>query len=204
MLFVYLHMAAFAAWMLWAQRSPWPTLTLVVSLEAIFLSALVMVGQNRQAAFQRLKADHDFVAQEQELHTKHGADPHHRDPHRRGPLPHRPEPVPRVAAHWPPCVVLRRRDSPLGSAAMGGQHLVVQACFGVKGSRHRQPSRGQLAGEGREAVQQRLLRGSGSDRSTGAGSRLLDECPRDLEVSDQSGHVSGAAKRNHHAARPTD
>ena len=69
MLFVYLHIAAFAAWMVWAERSPWPTLTLVVSLEAIFLSTFVMIGQNRQAAFQRLKADHDFVAQEQELHT---------------------------------------------------------------------------------------------------------------------------------------
>jgi uncharacterized membrane protein len=69
MLFVYVHVAAFAAWMVWAERSPWPTLTLVVSLEAIFLSTFVMIGQNRQAAFQRLKADHDFVAQEQELHT---------------------------------------------------------------------------------------------------------------------------------------
>jgi hypothetical protein len=29
MLFVYLHVAAFAAWMLWAERSPWPTLTLL-------------------------------------------------------------------------------------------------------------------------------------------------------------------------------
>ena len=69
MLFVYLHILAFAAWMLWVETSPWPTLTLVVSLEAIFLSTFVMIGQNRQAVFQRLKADHDFVAQEQELHT---------------------------------------------------------------------------------------------------------------------------------------
>jgi uncharacterized membrane protein len=69
MMFVYLHVAAFAGWMLWAESRPWPTLTLVVSLEAIFLSTFVMIGQNRQAAFQRLKADHDFVAQEQELHT---------------------------------------------------------------------------------------------------------------------------------------
>ena len=69
MLFVYLHIVAFAAWMLWVEASPWPTLTLVVSLEAIFLSTFVMIGQNRQAVFQRLKADHDFVAQEQELHT---------------------------------------------------------------------------------------------------------------------------------------
>jgi Protein of unknown function (DUF1003) len=34
---------------------------------AIFLSTFVMIGQNRQAAFQQAKADHDFVAQEQEL-----------------------------------------------------------------------------------------------------------------------------------------
>ena len=66
--FVYLHAVAFAAWMLFAEANPWPTLTLVVSLEAIFLSAFVMIGQNRQAAFQQAKADHDFVAQEQELH----------------------------------------------------------------------------------------------------------------------------------------
>ena len=69
MQFVYLHVVAFAAWMLLAEGSPWPTLTLVVSLEAIFLSTFVMIGQNRQAMFQQLKADHDFVAQEQELHT---------------------------------------------------------------------------------------------------------------------------------------
>jgi uncharacterized membrane protein len=69
MRFVYLHVLGFAAWMLLAEGSPWPTLTLVVSLEAIFLSTFVMIGQNRQAQFQQLKADHDFVAQEQELHT---------------------------------------------------------------------------------------------------------------------------------------
>jgi hypothetical protein len=28
-----------------------------------------MIGQNRQPAFQQQKADHDFVAQEQELKT---------------------------------------------------------------------------------------------------------------------------------------
>jgi uncharacterized membrane protein len=69
MAFVYLHVVAFAVWMLVAEGSPWPTLTLVVSLEAIFLSTFVMIGQNRQAAFQQQKADHDFVAQEQELHV---------------------------------------------------------------------------------------------------------------------------------------
>jgi uncharacterized membrane protein len=58
--FVYLHVALFAAWMLVLEKNPWPTLTLAVSLEAIFLSTFVMIGQNRQAAFQQAKADHDY------------------------------------------------------------------------------------------------------------------------------------------------
>ncbi|KAA1399484.1 DUF1003 domain-containing protein [Aeromicrobium ginsengisoli] len=67
--FVYLHAAVFVAWMLWVESNPWPTLTLVVSLEAIFLSTFVMIGQNRQAEFQKIKAEHDFVEQELELKT---------------------------------------------------------------------------------------------------------------------------------------
>ena len=67
--FVYLHIALFTIWMLFAERSPWPTLTLIVSLEAIFLSTFVMIGQNQQAAFQQAKADHDFTEQELELKT---------------------------------------------------------------------------------------------------------------------------------------
>jgi uncharacterized membrane protein len=69
MLFVYLHAVIFAVWMVFAEGTPWPTLTLVVSLEAIFLSTFVMIGQNRHEAFQQAKADHDFVAQELELKT---------------------------------------------------------------------------------------------------------------------------------------
>jgi uncharacterized membrane protein len=67
MLFVYIHVVLFAVWMLLFERSPWPTLTLVVSLEAIFLSTFVMIGQNRQSAFQQAKADHEFTVQEKEL-----------------------------------------------------------------------------------------------------------------------------------------
>ena len=67
--FVYVHAVLFAVWMLLVENDPWPKLTLVVSLEAIFLSTFVMIGQNRQAAFQQAKADHDFVAQEEELQT---------------------------------------------------------------------------------------------------------------------------------------
>ena len=40
-----------------------------MSLEAIFLSTFVMIGQNRQAEFQQAKADHDFTQQELELKT---------------------------------------------------------------------------------------------------------------------------------------
>ncbi len=69
MMFVYVHIVIFAAWMLLFEKSPWPTLTLVVSLEAIFLSTFVMIGQNRQATFQQAKADHDFTTSEQELHS---------------------------------------------------------------------------------------------------------------------------------------
>ncbi len=67
--FVYIHAGVFVLWMLFAEQSPWPTLTLVVSLEAIFLSTFVMIGQNRQAAFQQAKAEHDFVESELELKT---------------------------------------------------------------------------------------------------------------------------------------
>jgi uncharacterized membrane protein len=65
--FVYLHIVVFALWMALLEDSPWPTLTLAVSLEAIMLSTFVLIGQNRQAAFQQAKADHDFSEAEQEL-----------------------------------------------------------------------------------------------------------------------------------------
>jgi len=67
--FVWIHAALFAIWMLFLEPTPWPTLTLVVSLEAIFLSTFVMIGQNRQSAFQQARADHDFETQELELKT---------------------------------------------------------------------------------------------------------------------------------------
>jgi uncharacterized membrane protein len=69
MSFVYLHAIVFAVWMLFVEKDPWPKLTLIVSLEAIFLSTFVMIGQNRQAAFQQARANHDFREQELELKT---------------------------------------------------------------------------------------------------------------------------------------
>ena len=78
MLFVYLHVALFAGWMLVLERSPWPTLTLVVSLEAIFLSTFVMIGQNRQAAFQRGQGRPRLRGAGAGAQAQHRADP--RDP----------------------------------------------------------------------------------------------------------------------------
>ena len=68
MRFVYIHAVVFVLWMLFIESNPWPTLTLTVSLEAIFLSTFVMIGQNRQGDFAQRKADHDFHEQETELH----------------------------------------------------------------------------------------------------------------------------------------
>jgi uncharacterized membrane protein len=61
MQFVYAHVIFFAMWMLVLEKRPWPTLTLIVSLEAIFLSTFVMIGQNRQSALEKAKADQDYA-----------------------------------------------------------------------------------------------------------------------------------------------
>jgi uncharacterized membrane protein len=65
--FVYLHVALFVIWMLLLERAPWPTLTLAVSLEAIFLSTFVMISQNRADARRQVLADHqwEFVQTEE-------------------------------------------------------------------------------------------------------------------------------------------
>jgi uncharacterized membrane protein len=48
MQFVYLHIAWFTAWIvLGVERYPYGLLTMIVSLEAIFLSTFVMISQNR-------------------------------------------------------------------------------------------------------------------------------------------------------------
>ncbi len=69
MMFVYLHALIFTGWMLFVESKPWPELTLVVSLEAIFLSTFVLIGQNQQASFQLAKADHDYLEEATELRT---------------------------------------------------------------------------------------------------------------------------------------
>lgn len=100
--FVYLHAAVFALWMIVFEKSPWPTLTLIVSLEAIFLSTFVMIGQNRQAAFQQAKADHDFVESELEAQDEHRTDsPHPRSDHRTAST--RRHRRPELSQHHPAC-----------------------------------------------------------------------------------------------------
>lgn len=67
-LFLVLNAAWFAFWIIWnivpgvRHFDPYPFgfLTMVVSLEAIFLSIFVLVSQNRQAAKDRLRADAEY------------------------------------------------------------------------------------------------------------------------------------------------
>jgi uncharacterized membrane protein len=48
MLFVYLHIIWFASWIIFGvEEYPFGLLTMIVSLEAIFLSTFVMISQNR-------------------------------------------------------------------------------------------------------------------------------------------------------------
>lgn len=72
MVFVYVHIVWFTGWILineglfgqGAVFDPFPfgLLTMIVSLEAIFLSTFVMVSQNRQATRDTLRADLNFEA----------------------------------------------------------------------------------------------------------------------------------------------
>ena len=70
MVFVYLHVVWFGAWILINQRLlpplqpfdpfPYGLLTMIVSLEAIFLSTFVLISQNRLAAEADRRADLDL------------------------------------------------------------------------------------------------------------------------------------------------
>ncbi|MDP9165095.1 MAG: DUF1003 domain-containing protein [Actinomycetota bacterium] len=65
MAFVYLHIAWFAAWIVLGtvvgfDTYPFGLLTMIVSLEAIFLSTFVMISQNRADAKRQVIADHQW------------------------------------------------------------------------------------------------------------------------------------------------
>jgi uncharacterized membrane protein len=61
MAFVYLHVIWFSAWIGFGVESyPFGLLTMIVSLEAIFLSTFVMISQNRADAKRQVVADQEW------------------------------------------------------------------------------------------------------------------------------------------------
>src|SRR5205823_8923968 len=91
--FVYIHSAWFGVWILLNvgliggaltfDKFPFGLLTMIVSLEAIFLSTFVMVSQNRQAARADIRSELDFETNlRSEIWSVHigqalGVDPRH-------------------------------------------------------------------------------------------------------------------------------
>jgi uncharacterized membrane protein len=69
MRFVYLHVVWFAGWIgAGVESYPYGLLTMIVSLEAIFLSTFVMISQNRADVRRQRLADHEWqtVREEQQ------------------------------------------------------------------------------------------------------------------------------------------
>jgi uncharacterized membrane protein len=61
MAFVYLHIFWFAGWIVFGVEGyPFGLLTMIVSLEAIFLSTFVMISQNRADAKRQVLADQEW------------------------------------------------------------------------------------------------------------------------------------------------
>jgi uncharacterized membrane protein len=91
--FVYIHIGWFALWILLNvgilvfDSYPFGLLTLIVSLEAIFLSTFVMISQNRQAARADIRSELDFETNlRSEVWSVHigrklGLDPHEVEAH---------------------------------------------------------------------------------------------------------------------------
>ena len=67
MTFVYLHIIWFTAWIaLGVEHYPYGLLTMIVSLEAIFLSTFVMISQNRADEKRQVLADHQWQTVQEE------------------------------------------------------------------------------------------------------------------------------------------
>jgi uncharacterized membrane protein len=61
MVFVYIHLAWFGCWIgLGVEKYPFGLLTMIVSLEAIFLSTFVLISQNRADAKRQVIADQQW------------------------------------------------------------------------------------------------------------------------------------------------
>jgi len=75
MWFVYLHIAWFSIWIaLGVEYYPYGLLTMIVSLEAIFLSTFVMISQNRQDETRRHLAGQEWGTVQSEGQHKRRAD----------------------------------------------------------------------------------------------------------------------------------
>ena len=62
MIFVYLHIVWFGAWIgFGVEHYPYGLLTMIVSLEAIFLSTFVMISQNRADERRQVLADNQWT-----------------------------------------------------------------------------------------------------------------------------------------------
>ena len=72
MLFVYVHIVWFACWIGFGlENYPYGLLTMIVSLEAIFLSTFVMISQNRADAKRQVIADEQWsTVQEEDQQNK--------------------------------------------------------------------------------------------------------------------------------------
>ena len=69
MTFVYIHVAWFSLWIvLGVEDYPFGLLTMIVSLEAIFLSTFVMISQNRADEKRQVIADEAWRTVQQEEH----------------------------------------------------------------------------------------------------------------------------------------
>ena len=69
MLFVYLHILWFGCWIgFGVEDYPFGLLTMIVSLEAIFLSTFVMISQNRADAKRQVIADEQWRTVQEEDH----------------------------------------------------------------------------------------------------------------------------------------
>ena len=67
MRFVYLHILWFALWIgLGVEKYPYGLLTMIVSLEAIFLSTFVLISQNRTDAKRQVIADQQWQTVKEE------------------------------------------------------------------------------------------------------------------------------------------
>jgi uncharacterized membrane protein len=73
MIFVYVHVVWFALWIVLRVESyPFGLLTMIVSLEAIFLSTFVMISQNRADAKREVLSQHQWtVIQKEDEQNQH-------------------------------------------------------------------------------------------------------------------------------------